>query len=191
MTEFRARYEALRQRIQDVLYHDGIYASGSQVDLVFPLLTGVVPDELRDEVVEKLKNRTQEVYGGHLATGLVGVPVVTEWATKAGECDWLYGLLKQRDYPGYLYMIDNGATGVWEEWDGGRSGGIRALEPGYRRVRIDPQAPEGFDWVKVTQDTPYGPITVYRQGEHLQVSIPVGVTAEIDGKTVGSGEYAR
>ena len=171
------------------------------MDLVFPLLTGVVPEELRDEVVEQLKTRTQELWGGHLATGLVGVPVLTEWATKAGECDWLYGLLKQRDYPGYLYMIDHGATGVWEEWDGGRShlhncyngigswffealGGIRALEPGYRRVRIDPQVPEGLDWVKVTQETPYG-------GNHLQVSVPVGVTAEIDGKTVGAGEYAR
>ena len=70
-------------------------------------------------------------------------------------------------------------------------GGIRALEPGYRRVRIDPQAPEGLDWVKVTQETPYGPITVHRQGKHLQVSVPVGVTAEIDGKEVGAGEYAR
>ena len=205
---YRQRYDTLRQRIHEALYHDGVYASGSQVDLVFPLLTGVVPEELRDEVVETLKTRTQEIYGGHLATGLVGVPVITEWATKAGECDWLYGLLKQRDYPGYLYMVDHGATGVWEEWDGGRShlhncyngigswfyealGGIRALEPGYRRVRIDPQAPEGLDWMKVTQETPYGPITVHRQGEHLQVSVPVGVTAEIDGKTVGSGEYAR
>ena len=194
--EFRTRYEALRQRIQEVLYHDGIYASGSQVDMVFPLLTGVVPDELRDEVVEKLKTRTQEVYGGHLATGLVGIPVLTEWATRTGECDWLYGMLKKRDYPGYLYMIDNGATGVWEEWDGGRShlhncyngigswffealGGIVPLEPGYRRVRIDPQVPEGLDWVKVTQETPYGPIVVHRQGEDLQVSVPVGVTAEI------------
>ena len=65
------------------------------------------------------------------------------------------------------------------------------LEPGYRRVRIDPQVPEGLDWVKVTQETPYGPITVHRRGKHLQVSVPVGVTAEIDGKTVGAGEYAR
>ena len=80
--EFRARYDALRQRIQEALYHDGVYASGSQVDLVFPLLTGVVPEELRDEVVETLKTRTQEVYGGHLATGLVGVPVITEWARR-------------------------------------------------------------------------------------------------------------
>ena len=206
--EYRQRYDALRQRVQEVFYHEGVYASGSQVDMVFPLLTGVVPEDLKSSVVARLKARTQEVYGGHLATGLVGIPVLTEWATKAGECDWLYGLLKLRDYPGYLYMIDNGATGVWEEWDGGRShlhncyngigswfyealGGIQALEPGYRRVRIAPQAPEGLEWVKVTQETPYGPITVHRQGKHLQVSIPVGVTAEIDGKTVGSGEYAR
>ena len=207
-TAYRQRYDTLRQRIHEVLYHDGVYASGSQVDLVFPLLTGVVPDALKDALVAQLKTRTQDLWGGHLATGLVGVPVVTEWATKAGECDWLYGLLKQRDYPGYLYMIDNGATGVWEEWDGGRShlhncyngigswfyealGGIRALEPGYRRVRIDPQVPDGLEWVKVTQETPYGPISVHRLGDHLQVSVPVGVTAEIDGKTVGAGEYAR
>ena len=205
---YRQRYEALRQRIQEVLYQDGIYASGSQVDLAFPLLTGVVPENLQASVVAQLKARTEAVYGGHLATGLVGVPVITEWATEAGECDWLYGLLKKAGYPGYLYMLESGATGVWEEWDGGRShlhncyngigswfyealGGIRALEPGYRRVRIDPQVPEGLEWVKVTQETPYGPITVHRQGEYLQVSVPVGVTAEIDGKTVGAGEYAR
>ena len=205
---YRQRYDALRKRIQEVLYHDSIYASGSQVDMVFPLLTGVVPEDLQDSVITTLKERTQDVYGGHLATGLVGVPIITEWAAKAGECDWLYGLLKQPGYPGYLYMLENGATGVWEEWDGGRShlhncyngigswfyealGGIQALEPGYRRVRIDPQAPEGLGWVKVTQETPYGPIIVHRQGENLQVSIPVGVTAEIDGREVGSGAYSR
>ena len=192
-TAFRERYEALRKRVQEVFYHDGIYASGSQVDLVFPLLTGVVPEELEEQVIETLKTRTQDLYKGHLATGLVGIPVLTEWVTKAGECDWFYGLLKQRDYPGYLYMIDNGATGVWEEWDGGRShlhncyngigswfyqalGGIVPLEPGYRRVRIDPQVPEGLAWVKVTQETPYGPITVHRQGQDVQVDAPVGVT---------------
>ena len=205
---FRLRYEALRKRIQEILYHDGMYASGSQVDMAFPLLTGVVPEALRDEVIAQLKARTQEVYGGHLATGLVGVPVLTEWATRAGECDWLYGLLAQPGYPGYLFMLDNGATGVWEEWDGGRShlhncyngigswfyealGGIRALEPGYRRVRIDPQVPAGLDRVSVTQETPYGPIVVHRQGKHLQVSVPVGVTAVIDGNEVGAGEYVR
>ena len=190
---FRARHEALARRIQEVFYHDGIYASGSQIDMVYPLLTGVAPEV--EKVVSALKERTSGVYGGHLATGLVGVPVVTEWATKAGEADWLYGLLKLPGYPGYLYMIENGATGVWEEWDGGRShlhncyngigswfyqalGGIVALEPGYRRVRIAPQNPAGLEWVKVVQPTPYGPITVERHGTEVSYTVPVGVTVE-------------
>ena len=202
----RGRYESLRTRIQETFYHDGIYASGSQVDMAFPLLTGVTPEELRPAVVAMLKKRTQEVYGGHLATGLVGVPVLTEWATRERECDWLYGLLKQRGYPGYLYMVDNGATGVWEEWAGGRShlhncyngigswffqalGGIQPLEPGFRRVRIDPQVPAGLEWVEVTQETPYGPLSVRRHGEKLHVEIPVGVTAEIGDAVYGNGRF--
>lgn len=39
-------------------------------------------------------------------------------------------------------------------------GGIIAEEPGYRKVRIEPQLPKGVDWVEVTQETPYGTIEV-------------------------------
>ena len=53
-----------------------------------------------------------------------------------------------------------------------------ALEPGYRRVRIEPQIPAGLDWVKVTQPTPYGPITVERQGEEVRYEVPVGIAVE-------------
>jgi len=195
--EYRKRLEALRTKIHETFYHDGIYASGSQIDLVYPLLVGVVPQEIEQQVVQTLKERTATLYNGHLATGLVGIPVLTEWATKAGECDWLYGMLKQHGYPGYLYMLDNGATGVWEHWNGERSrlhncfngigswfyealGGIVALEPGYRRVRIAPQMPAGLDWVKVTQPTPYGSITVERKGTEVNYTVPVGVTVELN-----------
>ena len=174
--------------------------------MVYPLLVGVVPDSLKERVVAVLKERTETVYGGHLATGLVGVPVLTEWATREGECDWLYGLLKQPGYPGYLFMLDSGATGVWEEWDGGRShlhncyngigswfyqslGGIVPDQPGYRHVIIDPQRPDGLDWVKVKQDTPYGVIEVDRTGDALVVTLPVGVKATIRGQEYGNGVH--
>ena len=193
--DFRQRLEALQQKIHETFFHEGLYASGSQVDMLYPLLVGAVPEELKDQVVRNLKERTEQLHNGHLATGLVGIPVLTEWVTKAGECDWMYGMLKQHGYPGYLYMIDNGATGVWEHWDGKRSrlhncfngigswfyealGGIVALEPGYRRVRIEPQIPAGLDWVKVTQPTPYGPITVERHGDEVHYEVPVGITVE-------------
>ena len=70
-------------------------------------------------------------------------------------------MLKQRGYPGYLHMIDHGATATWEYWSGERSrvhncyngigtwfyqalGGLRtdSSHPGYEHVFIDPQIPE-------------------------------------------------
>ena len=175
--EFSRRLEQLRAKIHSSFYHEGIYGSGSQIDMIYPMLVGAVPDQLKELVVKNLKERTESLYNGHLATGLVGIPVLTEWVTQARECDWMYGMLKQHGYPGYLHMLDNGATGVWEHWDGRRSrlhncfngifswfyqalGGIIAEEPGYRKVRIEPQLPKGVDWVEVTQETPYGTIEV-------------------------------
>lgn len=172
------------------------YGSGSQLDMAYPLLVGAVPEDLREAVTAKLIERTEKEYNGHLGVGLVGVPVLTEWATLNHQADFMYGMLKKRDYPGYLYMIDNGATGTWEDWDNARShfhncyngigswfyqalGGIIPLEPGYRKVLIDPQMPKGVDWVKVTKETPYGTIKVSwdnskGQGD-VKIDAPVGV----------------
>ena len=59
-------------------------------------------------------------FRGHIATGLVGISILTQWATQNQEAEFVYGMLKKRTYPGYLYMIDHGATLTWEEWDGER-----------------------------------------------------------------------
>ena len=206
---FHGQYEALSAKIHETYYHPetATYASGSQLDLVYPLLVGAVPDSLQIQVRNTLFKRTESIYGGHLATGLVGVPVIAEWAVRERECDWMYGLLKQPGYPGYLHMLEEGATGVWEEWDGGRShlhncyngigswfyqalGGIIPDRPGYRHVRIEPQIPDGLEWVEVSQETPYGRILAVRKGHKLQVEIPVGVTATIGGREYGCGRHA-
>ncbi len=205
---YKARYEALAARINEALFdpEENIYGSGSQIDMVYPLLVGIVPDGKVKQVRDKLFDRTATVYDGHLKTGLVGIPVITEWATLAGECDWLYGMLKQHSYPGYLYMIDNGATGTWEHWDAARSrlhncfngvgswfyqalGGIIPDEPGYRHISLNPQIPEGLEKVAVTQETPYGTITVCREGRNLHFELPVGISATVKGIEYPCGSY--
>ena len=205
---FCRRLSALQERIHRTFYHpeDGTYGTGSQIDMVYPLLVGAVPDSLVPAVRDRLVERTAQVYDGHLVTGLVGVPVLTEWATLAGECDWMYGLLKQHGYPGYLYMLDNGATGTWEHWDAERSrlhncfngigswfyqalGGLIPDAPGYRHVRIEPQIPAGLEWVRMSQETPYGPIVIRREGKALHFELPVGVTATVRGQEYGCGNH--
>lgn len=118
------------------------------------------------------------------------------------EADLFYSMLKKKDYPGYLYMIENGATTTWEHWNGARSrihncyngigswfyqaiGGIKPDEnnPGYRHVLISPEAPQGITWAKATKETPYGTIAVDWKTENeimkINLEIPVGCKADV------------
>ena len=202
VADYRHRYDLLRERINKEFYHsaDSTYASGSQVDMAYPLLVGIATEAVAPLVKSKL------LESDRLMTGLVGVPIVTEWATKTGECNWMYSMLKQHSYPGYLFMLDQGATATWEHWNGERSrmhncfngigswfyqalGGITADQPGYRHVQIAPQMPDGLDWVEVSQETPFGTIVVKRQGVRLHVELPTGITATIQGREYTSGSY--
>ena len=179
------------------------YATGSQIDLIYPMLAGITPESLIPDVTKTLYTVTEKDKDGHLATGLVGIPVLTEWAILNRSTDWVYNMLKKREYPGYLYMIDNGATATWEHWNGNRSwihncyngigawfyqavGGIRPDEkfPGYQRVIISPQVPDGVTWAKTTKETPYGMVTVdwtlMEKTLHIKLTIPPGCTALLD-----------
>lgn len=178
------------------------YATGTQIDLTYPMLTGVVPNELTPTVIQSLLNETENNRAGHLSTGLVGIPVLTEWSVKSQAVDLMYSMLKKKDYPGYLYMIENGATTTWEHWNGDRSrihncyngiglwfyqalGGIRTDEttPAYRKVLIQPQIPQGITWVKTFKETPHGTLVVdwelKEKTMELHVEIPVGIEAGV------------
>ena len=202
--KYGKRKEAIQKLINLRLYDPSsqVYGSGSQIDLAFPLISGVVPDTLSSTITRKLTDETEINHGGHIACGLVGIPVLTEWATKNHKAGLMYSMLKKRDYPGYLYMTDNGATTTWEHWNGARSrihncyngigswfyqavGGIIPDEkfPGYRHFIIDPQVPEGVIWVRVGKETPYGKISVrWETGDGLfrmELSVPEGTSASL------------
>jgi len=178
------------------------YATATQIDLTYPMLAGVVPVELTAAVTQSLINETTTNRGGHFACGLVGIPVLTEWSVKTRSADLMYSMLKKKDYPGYLYMIENGATTTWEHWNGDRSrihncyngigswfyqavGGIRSAEniPAYRQVLIQPQIPKGVTWAKTFKETPYGKLVVNWELKEkvmeLNVEIPVGSEAGV------------
>lgn len=202
--QWRERRNNLNAAIHNAFYHPdtNTYGTASQLDMCYPILIGAVPQELINPVSEKMLELSATKHKGNIAAGLVGVPIVTEWATKMAQPDFFYRMLKKRDNPGFLYMIDNGATATWEYWNGYRShvhncfngigswfyqalGGIIPSDnnPGYRRFTIKPQVPSGIDWVKVSKETPYGTIRVQWQASStnlsMQITVPPGTEAEL------------
>ena len=199
-SQYENRREALNKRIHETFYHADTktYGTGSPLDMAYPMLVGAVPASLYDGVKDQLLNRQRTVYKNHIAVGLVGVPIFTEWAVRNHQADLMLGLLKQPDYPGYLNMIANGATTTREYWNGERSrvhncyngigtwfyqalAGILpdAEQPGYRHCTIRPQRPQGMTWVEASKHTPYGKMEVRWDESVLSITLPVGMTATV------------
>lgn len=201
---YNTKKDQVRKLIQNRLFDPSknLYGSGSQIDLTYPLLAGVVPDSLQTSVRKNLFNEIEVNRNGHIACGLVGIPVFTEWVVKNQEVNLMYSMLKKKDYPGYLYMLDNGATTTWEHWNGARSrihncyngigswfyqalGGIQPDEkfPGYKHFVINPQVPSGVTWANTSKESPYGTISVKWKIEaglfKMDLEIPAGSTASV------------
>lgn len=201
---YTQKLDALKKQVNQTFFDadKNSYADGYQIDLTYPLLAGIVPEQNIKNVEQSLYTEIQQNRDGHFACGLVGIPVFTEWATKNQDVQLFYSMLKKKDYPGYLYMIENGATTTWEEWENPRShihncfngigswfyeavGGIRKDPdfPAYQQVIIQPQIPDGITWANTTKETPFGPLVVNWKLEgrefNMQLQIPVGVKAKV------------
>lgn len=201
---YASKKEQLQKKIHETFFNEtnNTYGTETQIDIAFPMNAGVVPENKIKEVINSLYKETVINKEGHFACGLVGLPVLTEWTIKNQAPDLMYSMMKKRDYPSYLYMIDNGATTTWEHWHGERSrihncyngtgswfyqavGGIQPISdyPGYRKIRIQPQIPKGITWANTFKETPYGKVVVNWELNNetlaMEFEIPVGIEAEV------------
>ena len=124
-SEDAARYAALAEAIRgsfNAAYFDpgsGNYAAGSQTANAFALALGVVPEERRADVIDNLRREIMETHGGHIHTGHAGTTSVIEVLTRhgrAGGAEALFALATATTYPGWGYMVSQGATTIWECW---------------------------------------------------------------------------
>jgi alpha-L-rhamnosidase len=115
---YRALHAKIRTAFTDAFVSgDGQVRSGTQTAYVLGLHMGLVPDELRGAAAGHLMGAI-EAAGWHLTTGFVGVGYLLPVLSSTGNTATAYRLLGQRTHPSWRYMIDNGATTIWERWDG-------------------------------------------------------------------------
>jgi alpha-L-rhamnosidase len=94
------------------------YDNGTQTSCVLPLRFGIVPDELRDKVFETLITNIEKVTNNHIGTGLIGGQWLNRVLSDFGHADISYKFTTNTDYPSWGYMIEQGATTIWELWNG-------------------------------------------------------------------------
>ncbi len=94
------------------------YSIGRQGADLFPLVLDCVPDDSADRVWQRVLRHYKENRREHLDTGIFGTSFLFELLSERGETDLALRMALAKDYPGYGYMIVNGATTLWESWDG-------------------------------------------------------------------------
>jgi alpha-L-rhamnosidase len=178
------------------------YANGEQPYLVFPLKTGVTPDELQEAVFDKYVETLLVDDDGHLNTGMIGTQIMTDYLLEIDRNDLIDTFVNKKTYPGWGYMIESGATTCWEQWNGYYSqihscfpyiggwfyrglAGIRwdPEAPGFKNVILRPEPVASVDWVKCSYQSPYGEIVSDWKLENglftWGVTVPPNTTATV------------
>lgn len=115
--------EGLRDRIRAVyrdrfIDTDGIVAGDTQGGYLLTLAFDLCADDAeRDRVAEKLVEAVlrRDV---SLTTGFVTVGLLCPVLAQIGREDLAFRLLHNDRYPSWLFSVRNGATTIWERWDG-------------------------------------------------------------------------
>ena len=171
--------------LQEYVTPSGRLVSSSQTAYVLALHFDMLPEALRQQAADRLAENVKS-YGDHLTTGFLGTPYLCEVLTRFGHQETAFRLLMQESYPSWLYPVKNGATTIWERWDGQKPDGsfqtpgmnsfnhyaygaigdwmyrtiagmdTEAGQPGYKKIRIAPHTGGGLTQAKATLKTPYG-----------------------------------
>ena len=190
LTSDETRYRKLADEVREAFveeYWDGerltsdaqtAYALAIRFDLLSPSQRSAAGNRLAELVAEG---------GNRIAVGFAGVNVIADALSATGHADAAFDLLFERECPSWMYMVDQGATTIWERWDSqmpdgtvnpGRMtsfnhyalgsiadwlhrevAGLSPLEPGYRRIRFAP-TPGPLASASARHLTPYGEASI-------------------------------
>jgi len=127
MTEaFNKRFLTVKRgtspRPGHVLYPDSIYYGNNTATAnLLPLAFGIVPDDCREDVVKQVVENTCIKNKGHVSCGVIGISWLLRALSDNGFADVAYLLATQKSYPSWGYMAEQGATTIWELWNGDKA----------------------------------------------------------------------
>ncbi len=187
----------------------GQYDNGTPTSSVLPLAFDMVPNNMHQKAFDFLVNKLTGDWHSHIGTGLVGGKYLMRVLSDNGRPDLAYTILTQTNYPGWGYMVEHGATTVWELWNGNtadpamNSGnhvmligdlGIWLYEdlagikpdpetPGFKHIIMRPVPVGDLKYVRAGHFSPYGWIRSewHKNGNEFEwkVEIPANTTATL------------
>jgi len=160
------------------------YANNTVTANLLPLTFGMVPAESQQKVFENLVHEVEVTKNGHVSTGVIGTQFLMRTLTNFGRGDLAFKLASNKTYPSWGYMVENGATTIWELWNGNTAdpamnsqnhvmllgdlliwyyenmAGIKSnpQTPGFKQILMKPDFNAGLTYVNASYESIYGTI---------------------------------
>ncbi len=180
-----AKYEKLRENILAKI-RKTYTEYKTQTECVIALHFGITTDK---KAVAKQLAEMIKANGTRLQTGFLGTPYLLHALSENGYTELAYDLLLQENYPSWLYSVKQGATTIWEHWDGmndkgefwskdmnsfnhyaygsvadwvyGVACGINTVEdkPGFEEILIAPKPTKKLSWLSAKIETRKGTLS--------------------------------
>lgn len=96
----------------------GFYGENTLTDNLLAVHFGLVEPENKEKVHNRIAEIIEVQNNGHLSTGLIGTQWLMRTLSNMGRSDLAYKIASQKTYPSWGYMIEKGATAIWELWNG-------------------------------------------------------------------------
>jgi alpha-L-rhamnosidase len=190
-TSDAAKYDKLLHDITDAFNQafvstNGMIQGDTQTGYILALQFDLLPRNFRAAAAQRLADDVAR--HGHVTGGFVGNGLICPVLTQIGRSDLAWNLVLTNTYPSWLFSVKNGATTIWERWDGwtpehgfqdssmnsfnhyslgsigawlySGAAGIRPddAHPGYQHFFLAPQFTTRLAHVQATFDSPYGVI---------------------------------
>lgn len=220
----RLHADIVRLFDEEYITRTGRMVSETQTGCVLALYFDLAQEKYRGRIAKSLAANIAN-HKNHLSTGFVGTPYLCHVLSENGMHELAGTLFLKEDYPSWLYAVKKGATTVWERWDSIRpdgsfdeSGmnslnhyaygsiadwmfeklaGINRMEPGFKKILIQPRLIKGITSIDASYDSVYGMIRSAWSCKNgkitVDVTVPANATAQIvlpekeEALEVGSG----
>lgn len=203
------KFASLSTKVKDAFnkefFHtDGaFYGNNTLTDNLLPFYFKMVPEIHSDRVLKTITDIIEIRNNGHLSTGEIGIQWLMRTLTESGRPDLAYRIATNTTYPSWGYMVENGATTIWELWNGNTAapnmnsynhvmmlgdlliwyyenlGGIKSSidQPGFKQIIMKPEMINGLGFVNASYKSMYGEIKSEWKKENQSFSWNISVPA--------------
>lgn len=190
------------QSVNDSFLVADNYSNGTVTANLLPLAMDMVPQDRRTAVSDNLMTAITDKNDTHVSSGVIGIQWLMRYLSESGHGDTAYRLATTDTYPGWGYMVKQGATTIWELWNGDTANpsmnsanhvmllgdllpwcyeylaGIRPDEsvPGFRHIVFKPDhTVKALKGVSASHRSPYGVIKSCwkRIGGDIKITVTV------------------